>query len=770
MDYSGLSKEELIQKLESANKKVRQLKASENKLKLSEKQLLHDIARLELSFNVGDIFTWEANLEKDALIIDDNYRNSLGYSEGEIPFFLSDWLPLLEPDFLAKMRAALIAHIKGNEEFYQLEYKIKDKSGKLRTYLTQGKIIEWQNDKAVKLVGISLDLTKKKELEKNTLKRNIRIQKQHAEIVNLSTNDAIVNHGISYALQTYTETLTKVLSICRVSIWVIQDGKRDMVCLDAYDRRNDSHSNGDTLNILNYPIYFSALKNNVSLNIDDARDNPLTTEFNSDYLTNHDIYSILDSIIMIQGKIKGVVFCEACNDYRHWYKDEITFVRVVSELIGNSITNFEKDKLLSALTESESKFNEIVNSVPGIVFQFFYRNENDMGVNYISKFGTVFDIDKDVEDKFALFVQKLADEDRQDFLNSVIDASRNRDDWFYEGKYIRNDKQVIWFRIISSKMPSNNNNEVIFNGLIFDITESKLAEIEIKELNKKLEKLNENLEEKVRLRTLDLEEANFELKELNDAITQDSYRLQQLNQKLTRSEEELKKAIATKDKFFSIIAHDLRGPLSGVRNLIELLSNHHEDMNDEEFNNILHNLDNASNNTFNLLENLLQWSRSQSRTIEFNPEESSICMELDNVANMLSSIMASKNIELEKNIGQCSGAYYDKYMIRTVLRNLISNAIKFTHKGGLITLSCKEHDAHIHVSIEDNGIGIKKENIDKIFRIDKSYSTPGTANEKGTGLGLILCKEFIDKHGGEIGVNSTEGAGSEFFFTLPKIR
>jgi len=168
-----------------------------------------------------------------------------------------------------------------------------------------------------------------------------------------------------------------------------------------------------------------------------------------------------------------------------------------------------------------------------------------------------------------------------------------------------------------------------------------------------------------------------------------------------------------------------------------------------------------------LLMNLMEWSQSQIGRMVFNPEYFVIGELIDEVILLLSDAAKLKSIIIRKALLPNTIVYADKNMISTVLRNLISNAIKFTHLNGEIIIPIVKKEGEIIVSVDDNGVGMTQDKIDRIFQIDENYSTPGTQNEKGTGLGVIICKKFVEKHGGKIWVDSKVGIGSTFYFSLP---
>lgn len=236
---------------------------------------------------------------------------------------------------------------------------------------------------------------------------------------------------------------------------------------------------------------------------------------------------------------------------------------------------------------------------------------------------------------------------------------------------------------------------------------------------------------------------------------------------LKRSKEELQELNATKDKFFSIIAHDLKNPVFGCQTMVDLLDKHYDRFSDEDRQKYFRLIKQATHETYALLENLLEWSRVQTDRIHYSPQ---YC-DLHEIANsniaLHKSYAEKKNISLSSTIEEDTIVYTDSNMITTVIRNLVANAIKFTHDGGRVTLSSTRLKQYEQVCVEDTGIGIRPEKIDKFFKIDVHHKQRGTAGETGTGLGLILCKEFIEKNGGAIRVESEVGKGSRFLFTLP---
>ena len=240
------------------------------------------------------------------------------------------------------------------------------------------------------------------------------------------------------------------------------------------------------------------------------------------------------------------------------------------------------------------------------------------------------------------------------------------------------------------------------------------------------------------------------------------------NQKLKESEKNLKQLNATKDKFFSIISHDLKNPFTSLLSISELMSNDYKNLDEEDKEQGVKSIYDSAWRIYKLLENLLTWARSQSGRVKFEP----VNFELDSIIEdnvMLHCELANKkDIEMETRYPDNVSAFGDPEMISTVVRNLLSNAIKFSPRGESISIQIKDLKSIWIVSVIDQGVGIAPENQEKIFKIDTKFKTEGTSGEKGTGLGLLICKEFVEKNGGKIKISSKEGKGSSFSFSLPK--
>ncbi len=238
---------------------------------------------------------------------------------------------------------------------------------------------------------------------------------------------------------------------------------------------------------------------------------------------------------------------------------------------------------------------------------------------------------------------------------------------------------------------------------------------------------------------------------------------------LQESELRLRELNATKDKFFSIIAHDLKNPFIAILGFSNILAEQISKKNYVEIEEYAGIIQKSSERAMSLLTNLFQWSSSQLGTMQFCPETIDIVTLVNEIAELSNDTARQKSITIICEIPPVATVFADKAMISAVLRNLVSNAIKFTNPEGRIVITVQQKPDELSVTVRDNGVGISEKNLKKLFRIDENFSTQGTLKEKGTGLGLVLCNEFVSKHGGKIMAESEPGKGSTFCFTIPKL-
>jgi len=249
-------------------------------------------------------------------------------------------------------------------------------------------------------------------------------------------------------------------------------------------------------------------------------------------------------------------------------------------------------------------------------------------------------------------------------------------------------------------------------------------------------------------------------------IARDISDRKRMENELKQKNIELQEINATKDKFFKIIAHDLKNPFISLLGASELLHENAYKYNSDKIAKLTKILNDSAKSGYDMLLNMLEWSRSQAGSMIFQPEKINLIEQIHKNHQNLIEHACSKKINLSFEIAVDMQVYADKNMLDTILRNLVSNALKFTPTGGEVIVSSKKENSLVIISVKDTGVGIKESDFDKLFRTDIKFSNPGTEHEVGTGLGLLLCKEFVEKHGGKIWIESEVDKGSTFYFSL----
>jgi signal transduction histidine kinase len=241
------------------------------------------------------------------------------------------------------------------------------------------------------------------------------------------------------------------------------------------------------------------------------------------------------------------------------------------------------------------------------------------------------------------------------------------------------------------------------------------------------------------------------------------------NKQLKQSKDQLQEFVETKDKFISIIAHDLRSPFNSIIGFLELLRTKYDEFSDSERKEHITLIAENANSTLNHLEKLLEWAKSQTGKMAFQPIKQKLMPIIDSVMETLSTAIIHKNLHLKIHGPQDIEIFADPNMLFSVFQNLISNAIKYSRPEGTIELHVREIENQIEIVVSDDGIGMSQETMNRLFKVGEDISNPGTHNEKGSGLGLILCKDFVERHGGSLVVKSEQGKGSQFGIKIPQI-
>ena len=416
--------------------------------------------------------------------------------------------------------------------------------------------------------------------------------------------------------------------------------------------------------------------------------------------------------LRVDEEVIGAIVVQSYDNRDAFKQSDIELLEFVSSHISLAI---QRKKIYQETLISKQILRTVLDNIPINVF-WKDTESNFLGVNAISLKEMSLESESDIIGKsdFDFFDRNDAEKYRADEVAIMLSGKAKLN--YEEGHQIKNDRNKYY---VSNKMPIfDENNKVIgIVGTSEDITERRETQIELEKLSK-------------------------ELKLQND----------------------------TKNKFFSIVSHDLINPIAGIIGFSELLKENSEDLKPEKIKSFATIINKSANFTLSLLHDLLEWSRVQIGSI--NPEKENFILSdllAHNIAGV-NALISSKDISLTTNFQKNLSVFADKKMVSTIMRNLLSNAIKFTTQGGTITISSEEISLNgkkiIETTVTDTGIGMGEEKLNNLFKIEHNYRSTGTNNEAGTGLGLILCKEFIEKNNGTIRVKSEQNVGSSFIFTL----
>ncbi len=298
---------------------------------------------------------------------------------------------------------------------------------------------------------------------------------------------------------------------------------------------------------------------------------------------------------------------------------------------------------------------------------------------------------------------------------------------------------------------------------------------QIKRLNEKLARQVEARTSEIRRKNEQLQKQAAELNEINAALEERQNQIEEQDKELKsqrdqlkEANEELRKSNTTKDRFFSIVAHDLKNPVNSLLGFSSIFKQRFDKLNDERKYEYIDHLHFASRQLYNLLENLLTWAKNQQGQFEFHPRAVNFQDILEESFNLIKSRINEKNIAVVRKTIPDLQVYGDFNMLYAVIRNLLSNAVKFTPENGEVTIeTIMEGEDHVRIAVSDTGMGIPDEVRENLFRVDGNISRKGTDGEKGSGLGLIICKEFMEKHDRELFIETGENQGTTFYFYLP---
>lgn len=429
----------------------------------------------------------------------------------------------------------------------------------------------------------------------------------------------------------------------------------------------------------------------------------------------------------------------------------------------NILEDLEEEK--KRAYENDKRFREMSLLLPQIIFEADSYGQ----ITYVNPVAfNIFGYTIEEFQKGFHFLNAVVPEEHDKAKLGIYKIISNKSSSTNEYNLRRKDGST--FPAIISSTPIISADKCIgIRGIIIDLSESKKAEAEIRKLNEELEQKVIKRTEELKNALINQEKTNIELRLLNEDVARESAKLLALNEQLAESERMLRIANETKDKFFSIIAHDLKNPLQALLLSSDLLIRYTDTFDRDSIAAKSQQIHNTVQTLARLLDNLLTWSRSQLGRIIYKPKVFSINAIITKVLDLHKDSILQKQIEVEFDNSLDYAVVGDKDMIETIIRNLLSNAIKYNKPMGSINIRLLKSDNHLEISIADTGIGIGKEDIDNLFKMDVSKRTIGPSKDKGTGLGLLICKEFAEKNGSKIIVESELGIGSIFSLTLPTV-
>ncbi|MDD4608639.1 MAG: PAS domain S-box protein [Bacteroidaceae bacterium] len=417
------------------------------------------------------------------------------------------------------------------------------------------------------------------------------------------------------------------------------------------------------------------------------------------------IKSILSFPLYVQNRFVGFVGFDECNMYKSWEQEDVDLLRFVSTIIS---TAFERHKFQKQLYESElRKTLALENTGAGLWDWNIKTGDVFFSSTWCEMLGYTQD---EIEPRESSW-ERLVHPDDKSRIDKVLKAHFSGETEVYETTHRVLTKSGEWKWILDKG------------------------------------------------KVVDYDSENNPLRAVGTRIDLDYQK---------KSEEQLKQLNATKDKFFSIIAHDLRGPIGSMMQIAELLSEK-DSLNEEDLDNFLHTQKELSANTFQLLENLLNWARYNRNQMQFNPQKINLNKIIKENKISVRFQAKQKNITVITDFRETFEAFADEDMVKLIIRNLLSNALKFTNIGGTVKIDIQKKPDALEIRVADSGAGISSENIQKVLSDNDFFSTKGTNNEKGTGLGLKLCKSYITQNRGTFNIQSELNVGSVFSFTLPLV-
>ncbi len=518
----------------------------------------------------------------------------------------------------------------------------------------------------------------------------------------------------------------------------------------------NGHDKGIATSLINIAVIYEAQQNF-----------PKATEYYKKALNIYEKMQDIAGMALIQGNL-GILYGSQGNDAQalQYFQKALEMYEKLAdkEGIARNLVN------LGEIYKNENNFQKALDYYnKALKMNLELSDKRGLAIIYLN-IGETFSKQKKFKDANEYFEKSLVASKELDYKEAMIYAYKNLSDGYtglgeyknaldYYSKYVK----------LKDSVFSEENERKISN-----LTASYLAEKQEKE-NEALREKN-NLQMKYFFVILILifvififMYLRYRIKQKSlKLITEKNFQIEHANSELENLNHELSETNASKDKFFQIISHELMNPIRWMSNVAEMLPKRINSMSPQELKELADVLSQTTSQSNKLLENLLHWARLHTGRVDFSPQTINLLEIVNEILSLVEPQVNDKKQSVDVDIPESTVVFADRNMLGAILRNLIENAVKFTNLNGIITIKAETDAKRVNISIGDNGIGISANNLEKLFRIDIHHTTTGTAKEKGTGFGLILCKEYIEKHGGVIRVESEEGKGSKFIFAIPK--
>jgi PAS domain S-box-containing protein len=770
---------ELLQEFEDLQKTNFDLEIENVKLKQLNRELKEREERWLYALDGAEDGVWDWNAQTNVVFFSRQWKAMLGFEENEIGNTIDEWDKRIHPDDKKKCYEDIEKHLKGETPFYKNEHRVLCKDGNYKWILDRGKIIQWDdNGKPLRVIGTHVDISEHKQIELELQESESRFksmfEKHNAIMLLIEPGSGQIIDANLPACNFYGYTKSK---LCTMSINEINTLPPDQVALERQKALEEQR---------NYFIFPHRLASGDE-RIVEVHSSPII------FGETRILFSIVHDITERKQVEKAL-------------KESEEKYRTLVQYSSDPIFSFNPDETYKFVNETFAKTlgklpEEIIGKTPHAIFPheeaerrlklvrqvFLTEKKGEIEVKVVTPTGkeiyfiTIADPIKDEQGKICWVscISKNITERKQS-----EHALKEREAKF--SSMISNISDVIGIigidGLIQYKSPNISKwfgwqpQDLIGTDGWLTVHPDDLERIQ-KEFFTLLEEDNSVKQVEYRYKCKDNSYKYIKLTATN--LTNDpticgvlmNYHditeRKQAEETIQLQNLKLMEANASKDKLFSIIAHDLKGPFTAILGLIELMQEPNTSL--DEMQTFSKMIFDSANNFFKLLENLLTWARTQRGSIEFKPENYDLFIIVSQNITFLREFANQKNIELINQIPNHIEVFVDIEMINTVFRNLISNAIKFTPRGGKIIISAEKKDNEILITIEDTGIGMNEKILNGIFKMDQRTSRPGTEKETSTGLGLLLCKEFIEKHNGKIWVESEEDKGSTFYFTLHEL-